>query len=157
MPVETRMQTTELPAATRKHLMEAFAKADESVLEEAWEMIAEKPDVYPVRGPETGLVMVRGRIGGGGAPFNLGEATVSRATVRLGSGEIGFGQTLGVSRRKAELAAIFDALGQTSKWAADIAALAARIDAEATDRDERISRETAATRVDFFTMVRGED
>ena len=137
--------------------MEAFAKADESVLEEAWGSFAEKPEVFPVRGPEIGLVMIRGRIGGGGAPFNLGEATVSRATVRLGSGEIGFGQTLGVSRRKAELAAIFDALGQTSTWAADVAALAARIGRETAERDERISRETAATRVDFFTMVRGED
>ena len=41
-----------------------------------------------LREAENGLVMVRGRIGGDGAPFNLGEATVSRAAVRLATGEI---------------------------------------------------------------------
>ena len=36
------------------------------------------PDHENLREPENGLVMVRGRTGGDGAPFNLGEATVSR-------------------------------------------------------------------------------
>src|SRR3982074_323537 len=48
-----------------------------------------------LREPESGLVMVRGRIGGDGAPFNLGEATVSRAAVRLSTGEVGLGYPLG--------------------------------------------------------------
>lgn len=34
-----------------------------------------------LRPAETGLVMLRGRIGGDGAPFNAGEATVTRAAV----------------------------------------------------------------------------
>ena len=55
-----------------------------------------------LREPENGLVMVRGRIGGDGAPFNLGEATVSRAAVRLSTGEVGFGYTLGRDRREGE-------------------------------------------------------
>ncbi len=55
-----------------------------------------------LREPENGLVMVRGRIGGDGAPFNLGEATVSRAAVRLATGEVGFGYALGRDRRKAQ-------------------------------------------------------
>ena len=48
------------------------------------------PRYEELRTAETGLVMLRGRIGGDGAPFNLGEATVTRAAVRLASGEVGF-------------------------------------------------------------------
>ncbi len=69
-------------------------------------------DAELLRGPETGLVTVRGRIGGGGAPFNVGEATVTRATVRLASGEVGHCYALGRDRQKAKLAAIVDALWQ---------------------------------------------
>ena len=58
------------------------------------------PDHENLREPENGLVMVRGRIGGDGAPFNLGEATVSRAAVRLATGEVGFGYTLGRDRQR---------------------------------------------------------
>jgi phosphonate C-P lyase system protein PhnG len=67
-----------------------------------------------LREPENGLVMVRGRIGGDGAPFNLGEATVSRAAVRLSTGEVGFGYTLGRDRHKAQMIALCDALIQTA-------------------------------------------
>src|SRR5258708_26940621 len=59
-----------------------------------------------LREAENGLVMVRGRIGGDGAPFNLGEATVSRAAVRLATGEVGFGYTLGRDREKARMIAL---------------------------------------------------
>ena len=101
--------------------------------------------------------MIRGRIGGGGAPFNLGEATVSRATVRLDSGEIGFGQTLGLEQRKAELAAIFDALAQRADFVRAVEALVSSVEAGIAEKDAEHLRQTAATRVDFFTMVRGED
>jgi len=137
--------------------MEVLANADASRLERVWEEWAEKPEVIAVRGPETGLVMIRGRIGGGGAPFNLGEASISRATVRLGTGEIGFGQTLGLTPRKAELAAIFDALGQRPDSRNAIDTLVADLERRIVTADETMRRETAATRVDFFTMVRGED
>ena len=67
--------------------------------------------------PENGLVMVRGRIGGDGAPFNLGEATVSRAAVRLSTGEIGFGYVLGRDREKARMIALCDAMVQSNEFA----------------------------------------
>ena len=70
-----------------------------------------------LREPENGLVMVRGRIGGDGAPFNLGEATVSRAAVRLSTGEVGFGYTLGRDREKARMIALCDALVQSDQFA----------------------------------------
>ena len=110
-----------------------------------------------LRAPENGLVMVRGRIGGDGAPFNLGEATVSRAAVRLASGEVGFGYVLGRDNDKARMIALCDALVQTRDHAATIEAevVAPLRDAMTASRDRRAA-EAAATRVDFYTMVRGE-
>jgi alpha-D-ribose 1-methylphosphonate 5-triphosphate synthase subunit PhnG len=152
----TRPQNAETSNPDRRRMMEALAKADQSQLEEAWAGLEPTPAFAAVRGPETGLVMIRGRIGGGGAPFNLGEATVSRATIRLETGEIGFGQTLGLAPRKAELAALFDALVQRDEYAALVGALVTSIEAD-IEQDAEHLRRTAATRVDFFTMVRGED
>ena len=70
-----------------------------------------------LREPENGLVMVRGRVGGDGAPFNLGEATVSRAAVRLASGEVGFGYVLGRDGDKARMIALCDAMVQSAEFA----------------------------------------
>ena len=115
------------------------------------------PDHQDLREVENGLVMVRGRIGGDGAPFNLGEATVSRAAVRLASGEIGFGYTLGRDRDKARMIALCDALVQSGTFADDVEAkVIAPLRAAVAARRDRKAAETAATRVDFYTMVRGE-
>jgi alpha-D-ribose 1-methylphosphonate 5-triphosphate synthase subunit PhnG len=115
------------------------------------------PPHEALREPEDGLVMVRGRIGGDGAAFNLGEATVSRAAVRLASGEVGFGYTLGRDLDKARLIALCDALVQSDDFAGQvetsvIAPLREVMLAKRTAKAE----ESAATRVDFYTMVRGE-
>ena len=139
-------------------VVDLLARAERQELVEAWDKLAEKPAVQPVRGPETGLVMVRGRMGGGGAPFNLGEVTVTRATVRLASGTVGHAQALGTDREKARLSAIFDALWQepaTQQFVEQ--ALLQPIASRVADADRRKADETAATRVDFFTMVRGDD
>lgn len=110
-----------------------------------------------LRAPENGLVMVRGRIGGDGAPFNLGEATVSRAAVRLSSGEVGFGYVLGRDNDKARIIALCDALIQTPDHASTIEAqVIAPLRAAMMARREQRAAEAAATRVDFYTMVRGE-
>jgi alpha-D-ribose 1-methylphosphonate 5-triphosphate synthase subunit PhnG len=110
-----------------------------------------------LREAENGLVMVRGRIGGDGAPFNLGEATVSRAAVRLASGEVGFGYTLGRDRDKARMIALCDALVQSDEFAGDVdAKVIAPLRAAMLARHSRKAAEVAATRVDFYTMVRGE-
>jgi alpha-D-ribose 1-methylphosphonate 5-triphosphate synthase subunit PhnG len=112
-------------------------------------------DLKPV---ETGLVMLRGRIGGDGAAFNMGEATVTRAIVALDDGTRGYGFILGRDGKRARLAAIADALWQGADARARIerdilAPVAARLASEKA----RAQTETAATRVDFFTLVRGED
>lgn len=111
-----------------------------------------------LRQPETGLVMLRGQIGGDGMPFNVGEATVSRAVIELASGERGYGQVLGRDRDHARLAAIFDALAQQSEAAEQVeTAVLGPIRSRLRDEAAQKQAETAATRVDFFTLVRGED
>lgn len=142
----------------RKRAADLLAKASSSELSAAFSTLDPEPQAQAVRGPETGLVMVRGRIGGGGDPFNLGEATVTRATVRLSSGTVGHAHALGTDRQKVRLAAIFDALWQEDETRDRVESLlltpiAARLEAE----DRQKAEEAAATRVDFFTMVRGED
>jgi alpha-D-ribose 1-methylphosphonate 5-triphosphate synthase subunit PhnG len=110
-----------------------------------------------LREAENGLVMVRGRIGGDGAPFNLGEATVSRAAVRLASGEVGFAYTLGRDREKARMIALCDALVQSDEFADEIEAqVIAPLRAAMLARRSARAGEAAATRVDFYTMVSGE-
>ena len=109
-----------------------------------------------LRSPENGLVMIRGRIGGDGAPFNLGEATVSRAAVRLDSGEVGFGYVLGRDGEKAKLIALCDALLQGNHHDAVEASVIAPLRRKLEARRAQDAARAAATRVDFYTMVRGE-
>jgi alpha-D-ribose 1-methylphosphonate 5-triphosphate synthase subunit PhnG len=142
--------------ARRQAAMATLAHSDTAQIAARLDAIAVPRHTY-LREPESGLVMVRGRVGGDGAPFNLGEATVSRAAVRLATGEMGFGYTLGRDRRKAQMIALCDAMVQSADLAEQIEAevlapLRAAVEAERSRR----SAETAATRVDFYTMVRGE-
>ncbi|OAF07850.1 phosphonate C-P lyase system protein PhnG [Bradyrhizobium centrolobii] len=115
------------------------------------------PGHQDLREGESGLVMLRGRVGGDGAPFNLGEATVSRAAVRLASGEVGFGYTLGRDREKARLIALCDALAQSRDFGAAVERdVIAPLRQELLARRKQTAAQTAATKVDFYTMVRGE-
>ncbi|MGE6785494.1 phosphonate C-P lyase system protein PhnG [Ensifer adhaerens] len=155
--MDAKLKQESPPDPARKNAMGLLARATLDELNAAWAALADKPEVHPVRGPETGLVMVRGRIGGGGDPFNLGEATVSRATIRLSTGEIGHGQLLGTDKERARLAAIFDALSQRDGNRTEVEALLGRVAERLSKEERRKAEETAATRVDFFTMVRGDD
>jgi alpha-D-ribose 1-methylphosphonate 5-triphosphate synthase subunit PhnG len=142
--------------ALRKAAMAVLANSSAAEIAARLQAI-DLPEHEDLRAVENGLVMVRGRIGGDGAPFNLGEATVSRAAVRLASGEVGFGYTLGRDRDKARMIALCDALVQSTAFAADVEAkVIAPLRAAVSARRDRKAAETAATRVDFYTMVRGE-
>ncbi|CEG10560.1 Alpha-D-ribose 1-methylphosphonate 5-triphosphate synthase subunit PhnG [Afipia felis] len=115
------------------------------------------PAHEPVRMAESGLIMLRGRIGGDGAPFNVGEVTVSRAAMRLASGEMGFGYILGRDTKKAELIALCDALIQTRDYADLVEVhVLAPLRGRYMDERQRRTAEAAATKVDFYTLVRGE-
>ncbi|MEO6839781.1 MAG: phosphonate C-P lyase system protein PhnG [Bradyrhizobium sp.] len=142
--------------AKRKAAMAVLAHADAATIAARLDTIA-VPIHENLRQPENGLVMVRGRIGGDGAPFNLGEATVSRAAVRLVTGEVGFGYTLGRDGQKARMIALCDALIQTVGFAGPVETrVLAPLRAAIASERNRKAAETAATRVDFYTMVRGE-
>lgn len=156
--MEARQENAEIQKPERKRVVDLLARAELHDLNRVWDGLGQQPEMQMLRGPEIGLVMVRGRIGGGGAPFNLGEATVSRATVRLDNGLVGHGHVLGANLKRAKLAAVFDALWQDPAHRSLVEAqllqpVAARIAGE----KQKKSEEVAATRVDFFTMVRGED
>jgi len=134
----------------RQHWMSVLARAPAEAIESALTKHGPLPAWTRVRGPETGLVMVRGRAGGSGSPFNLGEMTVTRCTVRVGSGSAGHAYIAGRDERRAELAAVADALLQ------DRPALRESLIeplAEA-QREHRLTRaeKAAATKVEFFSM-----
>src|ERR1700721_953563 len=101
--------------AQRKAAMTVLAHSDAAEIACCLDAIA-WPAYENLREPENGLVMVRGRIGGDGAAFNLGEATVSRAAVWLASGIGGFGYALGRDRDKARMIALCDALVQSDDF-----------------------------------------
>jgi alpha-D-ribose 1-methylphosphonate 5-triphosphate synthase subunit PhnG len=101
--------------------------------------------------------MVRGRTGGSGRRFNLGEMTVTRCTVEL-EGRLGHAYVGGRDRRHAELAAAFDALLLDQGHRPELeAALITPLAAAQAERQRRAATRSAGTRVEFFTMVRGDD
>jgi alpha-D-ribose 1-methylphosphonate 5-triphosphate synthase subunit PhnG len=146
----------------RRGWLAVLAKASLDELEAAWRSLPDKPLYRVLRPAETGLVMVRGRVGGTGQPFNMGEMTMTRAAVQLLDAAnavtyAGFGHVAGRLKRRAELVAVFDALlqdphRQEAVAAAVVTPLAAGQRAERATRAGRV----AATKVDFLTMVRSE-
>ena len=149
----------ELTADKRAHQrrMSILAKAPRQALVKAWQTLDMDPGCELLRGPETGLLALRGRIGGGGAPFNFGEATITRATIRMDNGAIGHAIMLGRDVAKAKLAAVIDALA-TDAATADLIEekILSPLEQKAKEEDAQKAAETQATRVNFFTMVRGE-
>lgn len=141
----------------RQAWMALLARARLQELEEVIAALLPTAPYTRLRGPDTGLVMLRGRMGGTGQPFNLGEATVTRCTVQISGGEIGHAYLLGTDSRRAELAAVGDALMQVPAQAEALRTrlLAPLGDRLAAEREQRTG-EREATRVEFFTMVRGE-
>ena len=143
----------------RRAMMAALAQANPRELEDglsAAGLALESARV--VRPPETGLVMIRGRQGGTGAPFNLGEATVTRATVQLPDGTLGQSCMLGRQPEKAQMAAVVDAYWQQTEHRACVEIhILKPIRTRLAGETARKRQQTVATAVDFFTMVRGDD
>jgi len=141
--------------AARQRWMRVLAKALSAELADACATLGQMPRVQFVRPPETGLALLRGRIGGRGASFNFGEATVTRCVVRLAddeAGPMGFGYVMGRDKSRAEQAALFDALLQRGH-----AAAAREIDRLETAHAVRVAAQAAqaaTSKVDFFTLVR---
>ena len=91
--------------AQRRRAMSLLARAMASELDGPLAQCWADHGARDLKPAETGLVMLRGRAGGDGAPFNLGEATVTRAVVELPGGERGpyFGPRCGAGAAGGDL------------------------------------------------------
>ena len=154
--------TPQKQIADRQRWLAVLAKASLGELQTAWEALESKPAFRVLRRAETGLVMLRGRIGGTGEPFNAGEMTMTRAAVQLldAAGAVcstGFGHVAGRSGERAELVARLDAILQLAAWHD---ALEERVVTPLERRQQAakaaLAAKVMASKVDFFTMVRGE-
>ncbi len=147
---------TEDTAQARRHWLSVLARAETAELESMWDAKS-WPVPQLVRVPESGMVMLRARVAGNGAPFNLGEASVTRCAVRLGDGPLGIGYTLGRAPRKAELIACFDAALQQSEHRATLSrTVIAPLERNQAQARAARSAAAASSKVEFYTLVRGE-
>jgi alpha-D-ribose 1-methylphosphonate 5-triphosphate synthase subunit PhnG len=142
----------------RRRWMSVLACATPAELASAWAGLGAPPPYRVLRGPECGLVMVRGRAGGTGAEFNLGEMTVTRCSVQLADGVTGHAWVRGRSASHAEQAAVLDALLQDAsrRPGLEAAVVAPLAEGQASRRQAARAR-VAPSRVEFFTMVRGDE
>lgn len=155
MPTSTG---TDPETAARQRWMGVLARAEDGALEAAWAGLADRPEYRLLRPPETGLVMVRGRAGGTGRPFNMGEMSATRCAVQLEGGEVGIAYVAGRSARHAELAAAFDALLQQPARRQELdEAVVAPLEVAQRARREESRANAARSRVEFFAMVRERD
>jgi alpha-D-ribose 1-methylphosphonate 5-triphosphate synthase subunit PhnG len=140
--------------SARQRWMAVLARASAADIRNRLAACPDLPPCVRLRGPETGLVMVRGRSGGGGAPFNVGEMSVTRCTVRTDNGVVGHAYVAGRDREQAELAARLDAALQDPALAPAIeqAVIVPLSAAQQAKRDADAAR-AAATKVQFFTMA----
>ncbi len=141
----------------RRAWMSLLAKAPADRLNALWQAYGAAPKFHWLRAPEIGASMVRGRLGGTGAPFNLGEMTLTRCALQLDSGEVGHGYVQGRDKDKAQIAALVDALMQGPEASAVTSTILKPLELEMTAVKTVRAEKAAATKVDFFTMVRGED
>lgn len=141
-----------LALAPTEALDAAYARLGQAAALPAWRLL---------RKPESGMAMVRARAGGTGAQFNLGETTVTRCAVVLedgAAGTVGVAYVQGRSTQHAQQAAVLDALLQRPTWHRRIQdAVLAPLAAAHAARAAQQAASAAQTRVEFFTMVRGED
>ena len=138
----------------RRRWMAVLARAGRDAIRARLESLPPLPAHRRLRGPEIGLVMLRGRAGGDGAAFNLSEMTVTRCAVALEDGTVGHADRAGRDHARAELAALLDAaLQDPARRPALMEAVIEPLAAAQAEADAAASRKAAATRVQFFTMA----
>ncbi len=141
--------------AARQRAHALIAKSKVADVRALFDRIDDLPESTPLRPAEVGLLMVRGRVGGDGQRFNLGELPVARAALRLAGDAVGIGYVAGRDVAHAELAALADGMTQTESWRTRLEdQVLAPLAAQLAERKLADARKAAATKVDFFTMVR---
>jgi len=145
-----------VPHAERQHWIGVLARARRSELQ-AHEAALRDVEYQLIRAPEIGMTLVRGRMGGNGAPFNVGEMSVTRCVVRLADGRTGYSYLAGRDKVHAELAALADAHLQGPRQRHWLEQVITPLASAQADRRALKEADTAATKVEFFTLVRGEN
>ena len=144
------------PPTARQTWMAILAKSSPVDLEQQVKTLGKIPKYTFLRQSEIGLTMVRGRAGGTGEAFNLGEMTVTRCVIKMEDIK-GFGYVGGRSKRHAELAAVCDGLLQQNQWRDRIQQLVIQpLQTKLIEQQRKQQNQTEATKVEFFTMLRGE-
>lgn len=143
--------------APRKAWMSVLAKAPKGHIGPLLDAAVARPAFTWLRAPEIGSAMVRGRAGATGAPFNLGEMTVTRCALALETGEVGYACIQGRRKADAEAAALVDALMQTAVRDRIQSAVLTPLEVAQAQAKTTRAAKAAATKVEFFTMVRGDD
>ena len=147
-----------LDTATRQHRMSVLSHSDPANLAEKMVALNIIADYKTIRAPETGLVQLQGRMGGTGERFFAGDATLTRAAVRLSNGTVGYSWVLGRDKVHAERCALIDALMQQPiHFQTLLETLITPLEADRTARIAARQAEINASRVDFFTLVRGDN
>ena len=140
----------------RKKNLSTLAKANDNLLTNLFQA-SSLPDNYTwLRKPEIGTVMVQGRIGATGAQFNIGEITVTRCSLKIEGEFVGHGYSKGRNKEKAKIIALCDALGQTKEADKLEEMVIKPLELKEAENRKLEKEKAAATKVDFFTMVRGE-
>lgn len=138
----------------RQEWMRVLARAGNNLQQFKVEL---EPLVYShIRNPEVGMVMMRGRAGGSGQAFNVGEVSVTRCVVKLESGEMGYSYVLGRNLLHAEIAAVLDGLLQGEQAEHWFERVIVPLQQQQLTQQAARDHEVMGSKVNFFTMVRGD-
>ena len=151
------MKDAESQNNPRKAWMGLLARAPEGRVAALLDAEISRPAFTWLRAPEIGSTMVRARAGATGAPFNLGEMTITRCALTLETGEVGHSYIQGRRKADAEAAALVDALMQTTMASRLREKVLEPLEAGMAAVKAARAAKAAATKVEFFTMTRGED
>ena len=144
--------------ATRQRWMRVLAQSQPTALAARMHALSLAPEYDILRAPEIGLVQIQARMGGTGERFFAGDATLTRAAIRLNSGTLGYSYVLGRDKAHAERCAVIDALLQEQPhFQTLMETLIAPLEADLAARTAARQAQVNTSRVDFFTLVRGDN
>ena len=143
---------------TRQRWMRVLAQSQPTALAARMHALSLAPEYDILRAPEIGLVQIQARMGGTGERFFAGDATLTRAAIRLNNGTLGYSYVLGRDKAHAERCAVIDALLQEQPhFQTLMETLIAPLEADRAARIAARQAEVNTSRVDFFTLVRGDN
>lgn len=141
----------------RQRWMSVLAHSQPDQLRSHWQALNLNPSYQRLRAPEIDLTQLLGRMGATGRRFVLGDMTVTRAVVQLANGSQGYSYVSGRDKDHAELCALIDALlQQPTNHELLQQQLIEPLAALQQEQRQLRARAVASSRVDFFTLVRGD-